>query len=262
MAVKTTMLFDWFKKMKPYIRFYSLEPGVTDLYPIIKSSALKRGYTEVPQPDGYPSSKNCPGIKKVVSSGWIVTAPADFTIKTMGDGVRLEWAEPYRFSKVTPNMDAYVSAHGHSQTEPLLDDPANTLKTAVKLETPWRVEASEDIVLLQVPVAYNNESRFTAATGVLDTRYGHLLNVQLFWHVLEGETLVRAGTPLCQLIPVSRKMLSSSSYDVTIDNATEQDREKERKFNYAANCVFLNSDNLASRISRTLTILNKYKKED
>ncbi len=261
MVARMTMLFDFFKK-KPYIRFYSLEPGVTDLFPIVKSSSIKRSYTEAPQPDEYPSSKNCPGIKKIVSSGWVVRAPADFTIITTGDGVRMEWVEPYRFSKVTPNMDAYVSSHGATQTEPILDDPTTTLKTTVKLETPWRIETSDDIVLMQIPFTYNNESRFTAAHGILDTRYGHALNVQLFWHVLEGKTLVRAGTPLSQLIPIPRKMLNNSSYDVIIDDATEIDREKERKFNYAANCVFLNSDSLASRITRSLTVLNKYKKRN
>lgn len=258
MAVKTTMLFDWFKK-KPYIRFYSLEPGVLDLFPIVKASSVKRPFTEIPQPDNIPSSKNCPGIKKIVSSGWVVPAPADFIIKTTGDGAHVEWQEPFRFTKVSEGRDAYVSAHGPAQTEPLIDDPKTVLKTAIKLETPWRVEASDDMVLIQMPVVYNNESRFTAASGVLDTRYGHLLNIQLFWHVLEGETLVRAGTPLCQLIPVPRKALNLSSYDVTIENANDIDKKKEREFNYAANCVMLNHDSLASRLTRTLTILNKYK---
>lgn len=259
MVVKTTMLFNWFKK-KPFIRFYSLEPGVLNLFPIIKASEVKRPYMTVDQPENAPSSKNCPGIKKIVSSGWIVQAPADFIIKTTGDGVSIEWQEPFRFSKISEGRDAYVSAHGRSQTEPLIDDPSSVLKTAIKLETPWRVEASDDLVLLQMPVVYNNERRFTAASGVLDTRYGHLLNIQLFWHVLEGETLVRAGTPLCQLIPVPRSSLNSSSYDVTIDTATELDQQKEREFNYAANCVMLNHDSLASRLRRTMDILNKYKR--
>lgn len=261
MVVKTTMLFDrWFKK-KPHIRFYSLEPGVADLFPIVKASSLKRSYMDADYPDDVPLSKNCPGIKKIATTGWIVTAPADFIIKTNGDGTHIEWQEPYRFTKVSEGRDAYVSAHGPAQTIPLLDDPSTTLGTAIKLETPWRVEASDDLVLLQLPVTYNNESRFSAATGVLDTRYGHLLNIQLFWKNLDGETLVRAGTPLCQLIPVARSMLNSSSYDVTIEDATDIDRQKEREFNYAANCVILNHDNLASRLTRTLAILNKYKKK-
>jgi hypothetical protein len=250
------------KKEKPYVRFYSLEPGVLDLFPIVPSANIKRQFMVDDQIGDLPetlSSKNCPGIRKIISSGWIVSAPADFVIQTNGDGVSMEWLEPYRFNKVSENRDAYVSAHTRSQVEPLLDNPNTTLKTVVKLETPWRVEASDDVILLQLPVTYNNERRFTAATGFLDMRYGHVLNVQLFWNMLDDKTLVRAGTPLCQLIPVSKKFLALSNYDVTIENATHTDLEKERAFNYAANCVILNNDSLAARLKRSMAILTKYK---
>jgi hypothetical protein len=251
------------KKEEPYIRFYSLEPGVVDLFPIIPSSRLVRPFMEQEQVGDLPetlSSKNCPGIRKIISTGWVVPAPADFIIQTNGDGVSMEWREPYRFNKVSEGRDAYVSGHTRSQVEPLIDDPNTTLKTVIKLETPWRVEASDDVMLLQLPVTYNNESRFTAATGFLDMKYGHVLNVQLFWNVLNDKTLVRAGTPLCQLIPVSRKSLSLSSYDVKIENANDRDKEKERAFNYAANCVILNHDSLASRLKRSIAVLTRYKK--
>ena len=267
MVVKMTMLCkfisNFFKKEKSYIRFYSVAPGVVDLFPILPSASVKRKFLDAEIPiefQGTLSSKNCPGIKKIISTGWIVPAPADFSIVTIGDGVSFEWNEPHRFTKITKDMDAYVSGHNRSQTEPLLDDPDTTLKTVVKLEMPWRIEASDDVVFLIIPVSYNNESRFVAATGILDPKYAHLLNIQLFWKQLNGTTVVKAGTPLCQLIPVSRKSLSISQYDVTIDNATIQDEQKEREFNYASTCTFLPKDTLASRLARTIKILNKYKK--
>lgn len=258
-------ILSFFKKEKSYIRFYSLEPGVADLFPILKSSDVKRKFMLEEQIGDQPatlSSKNCPGIKKIISVGWIVTAPADFAIQTNGDGTSMEWGEPYRFTKSTPGMDGYITWHTRSQTEPLLDDPSDTLKTVVKVETPWRVEASDDVLLLLLPVTYNNEDRFYAATGILDPKYGHLINVQLFWKVLDGKTIIKAGTPLCQIVPVSRKAFGTSHYNVIIENATEIDMLKEREFNYASNCVFLNSDKLSSRLARTIKILNKYKKGD
>lgn len=249
---------------KPHIRFYTLEDGVLTLYPIVRSSSIKRRFLEEEQIGDLPetlSSKNCPGIKKIVSSGWIVPAPADFIINTSGDGITFEWHEPYRFTKINQGMDAYVSGHTRSQTEPLLDTPDSTLKTVVKIETPWRIEASDDVIFLLMPVTYNNESRFKAATGILDPKYGHLINVQLFWNVLEGKTLIRAGTPLCQIIPMSRTALNLSQYNVEIDVANEIDIKKEKEFNYASNCAFLNDDNLSSRLKRIITVLNKYKRE-
>lgn len=254
-------LFSKFKKEeKPSIRFFCLEPGVSDLYPITRSASIKRKWmTESTQE--FVSSANCPGINKIVSSGWVMLAPADFIISTNGDKVHFEWLEPYRFTKVTPGMDAYIASHSKEQTEIFLDDE-ETLKTVIKIETPWRVEGDDDILLLQMPVQYNNEDRFTAATGILDLRYAHLMNVQLFWKKLEGSTLVRAGTPLCQYIPVSRKALSTSSYNVLIETANQQDQIKEHEFNYASKCVILKHDTLASRLTRTLAVLKKYRKKD
>jgi hypothetical protein len=258
-------LFGWMRKeKKPYVRFYSLEPGVVELFPIINSASLKRPFMTTEQVGDMPetlSSKHCPGIRKLVSTGWIITAPADFIIQTNGDGISFEYAETHRFSKVTPGRDSYVSSHSRSQVEPLLDDSTTTLQTVVKLETPWRVEASEDVILLQLPVAYNKEDRFQAATGFLDTKFGHVLNIQLFWKKLEGKYLVKAGTPLCQIIPMSRKNLSLSNYDVTVERYKEHDLEKEIAFNYAANCVFLNSDSLSDRLTRSINILKTYKKD-
>ena len=253
-------LFGGWRKVKPFIRFYSLTPGVNDLFPIVKSSSIERPFKSFPEHAGVPSSKNCPAINKMSALGWIVTAPADFKIKTNGDGVTIDWLEPYQFNKSSEHSpSSYVVLHGRLQTEPLLDDPNETVKIVIKLETPWRVDASDDMVLLQLPVAYNNEARFTAAMGVLDPRYGHTINIQLFWKVMEGETIVRAGTPLCQLVPVIRNALNTSYYNVTIDDATEQDITKEKEFNYASNCVLLGYDNLASRLTRIMTVLNKYK---
>jgi hypothetical protein len=258
-------LFGWMKKeKKSYVRFYSLEPGVADIFPIVSSASIKRNFMTSEQVGDRPetlSSKNCPGIRKIISTGWIVPAPADFVIQTNGDGVSMEWAEPYRFSKVSPGRDSYVSSHTRSQVEPLLDDPEDTLKTVVKLETPWRIEASDDVVLLFMPVAYNNESRFQAAHGILDTKYGHVLNIQLFWKDMNSKTLVRAGTPLVQIIPIPRQSLSLSNYDVTIEKFRDEDLEKEKAFNYAANCVFLNSDSLANRLTRSVSILKNFKQE-
>lgn len=251
-------LFGKKKKSESFIDFYSLQKGVSDIYPIERASSIKRNYQDAEYANADAETKNCPGIKHISSAGWIVPAPADFTIKTNGDGVSLEWHETYRFSKGDHGMEGYISAHTESQVTPLLSNPEETLKTVVKVETPWRFTASDDIVLLQIPVSYNNESRFQAATGIFDPKYSHYINVQLFWKVMKGSTLVSAGTPLCQIIPISRKILNLSTLDVTIRDADANDIEKEKAMNYAINCVMLSNDTLSSRLSRTVSVLNKF----
>lgn len=261
-------MITFFKKLlgltkQSYVRFYTLEPGTHDLYPIVKSSTIRRPFESEEQADpNILSSKNCPGIKKLISTGWIVTAPADFLIRTTGDGVFFEWAEPIKFSKGTADMANYISSHTRSQAEPLIDKPDTTLKTVVKVETPWRLDASDDLIFLQIPISYNRESRFTAAHGFLDPKYMHAINVQLFWHVLEGETLVRAGTPLCQIIPIEKSTLAMSKIKVEIVKANDNDYQRERSFNFAANCTLLPHDSLKSRLARTKLVLNKYKTKE
>jgi hypothetical protein len=249
---------NWFRK-KPYIRFYSVYPGVVDLFPPIKSVTIKRPFTSSVSPPNVRPVRQCPGILKVAATGWIITAPADFEITTNGDGVSFNWREPIQFGKGMPGSESYITPHVAAQTDPILDDPSDTLRTVVKVETPWRVECSDDIVFLQLPVTYNNESRFTGAIGILDPKYSHVINVQLFWKVLNGTTLIRAGTPLCQYIPIKRKDLNYNEFDVTIENAGELDYQKEKAYNFAANSIFLESDQLSSRLQRASKILTKYK---
>ena len=252
-------LFGRFSKKKPYIRFYSVYPGVIDLFPIIKSSTVDRKFLNR---NLYPSdmlaTSNCPGLKKIISAGFIIPAPADFEITTDGDGSSVKWHEPMVFHKGFPGTESYVATHPPAQTRPLVDQ--TTLATVIKIETPWRVDASEDIVFLQMPVTYNDEHRFMSATGILDPIFSHTLNVPLFWKHLEGTTLVKAGTPLCQLIPIPRRNLNLAEYEVSIENADELDMQRERAYNYAANCVILEKDLLSSRLHRVSKILKKFKR--
>lgn len=260
----TSLIKKLFNKQKPHLRFYSLYPGVADVYPIFQASKLPRNFTKnqpLPQVDRLEANvAKCPGIRKIAMSGWIVPAPADFIIRTNGDGVSFEWREPIKFDKEMPGTESYIMMHTEGQTVPVLDDVENTLKQTVKVETPWRVDTSDDIVLLQLPLTYANEPRFTAAHGILDPMQSHVVNLQLFWNVLEGETLIRAGTPLAQYIPIKRSELNYSAYDHAVDGEpTKVDIQREKAYNYAANCSLLDKDNLASRLKRAKAVLTKYK---
>jgi hypothetical protein len=260
MTILCKKIFSLFTKKKPYIRFYSVYPGVIDLFPIIKSSLVDRKFLNK---DLYPqhllSTFNCPGLKKIVTTGFVIPAPADFEITTNGDGSSFSWIEPIVFDKGLPGTESYVSSHPPYQTSPLIAG-TDTLHTTIKIETPWRVDASNDIVFIQMPVAYNNEDRFVAAIGILDPMFTHTLNIPMFWKQLNGTTLVKAGTPLCQLIPVLRKNLNLNEYDISINNADENDMNRERAYNFAANCIILEKDSLSARLHRASKILKKFKR--
>jgi hypothetical protein len=262
MAEKMTTLcktlFGFFRKKKPYFRFYSMHPGVLELFPIVKSSTVVRNFSNKNLYQQLPTS-NCPGLTKISSTGYVVTAPADFIITTNGDGCSFEWQEPIIFSKGVPGSESYVSSHSIEQTLPLLDDIDDTLKTTIKIETPWRVHASDDVIFLQLPVVYNNENRFSAAIGIFDPKFTSSINIQLFWKRLNSKELVRAGTPLCQMIPIMRKDLNINEYECSIENANSYDIQREMSYNYAANCTILKYDAFAVRLKRASKILKIFK---
>jgi len=254
-----------FKKKVQKIRFYSLEPGLHDVYPVYPAHQHKRSWigedSHSDPINGSMPTKNCPGIKLINSAGWILPAPADFYITTNGDGVSFEWDEKIAFSQAKPpGNEVYIGYHDNQQSEQIIDNPNNTLKTVVKVNTPWRVELPKDKLLLQLPVSYNNEDRFTGAIGILDPQYVHVLNVQLFWHCLEGKTLVKAGTPLAQYIPIDRNAFRAGHFDTIIEQATEEDLKLETAFNYTMLSTFLHEDNLKSRLKRVNKVYDKYRK--
>lgn len=246
-----------FKPKKSWLRFYSLEPGLVECYPVLETSKIKRSWMQPDVKDmrcpfqGSQNSSNCPGIKQISRMGYVMVAPMDFIIITNGDGVSFNYEVPNTFNR----HSNYISDHAPEQVIPLIDSPRDTLKHIVKVETPWRVRASDDIVLLQTHVHWNNESRFQAVTGIFDPRFAMQANVQLMWHVMDSGpegTLIKAGTPLCQYIPMPRAVLEKNWYNTTIDNADQKDWDLEAAFNYSIRAEWMVHDNVQGRIKRAM----------
>ena len=63
----------------------------------------------------------------------------------------------------------------------------------------------------------------------MDPSISNELNIQLKWNILEGEILIKAGTPLMQIIP-----LSDENFDIVCREETQREkmwRDKKRFFN-------------------------------
>lgn len=283
-----------FKKKKPWVRFYSVDPGVADLQPWTHASklhrkwrtdAIKAGndkekrcpYLRVKKlwdrmsaelngqesiPELYSHAVTCPALKDVMDSGYILHAPADILIKTDGTGVNFEWISQMRFCTQT-GSGKYVSAHIPQQTEgvrELVDQTKDVLDWTIKLELPWRVQAHPDLVFMQMPIPYWDEDRFTPPVGVVDPAYSYEINLQLFWHKIEeGEYLIKAGTPLCQWVPMRRDYLNKRNIDFYCETANEADFENNAIMEYQRHKSFMEMETLKERINshRLILALNK-----
>lgn len=211
-----TRLMSWFSFRQPVtVEFYSKVAGLNELYPILPAKELSMPWrTESAQRTAewskdytratHGASHKCSGIIGFAQMGWVVTAWHDFVIETNGDGKSLTWkltndrmltttlkGEP--LGKFLPQL------FGDLPSSPL---PPNTVQSVLKVHTPWLYSVPSGWGLMMLPLDYTKESRFTSAIGLLNPRISRQVNPVLYWHVLNGETLIKAGTPLCRLVPV------------------------------------------------------------
>ena len=283
-----------FKKKKPWVRFYSVDPGVAELQPWIPAAKLHRKWrtqalkdsaskekrcpvmrvtklwermsAELNGEDGIPElyehAVTCPALRDVMDSGYVLKCPADILIKTDGTGVNFQWMSQMKFCTQT-GPGKYVSAHIPQQTEGmrhLVDQNKDVLDWTIKLELPWRVQAHPDLVCIQMPIPYWDEDRFSPPTGVVDPSYSYEINLQLFWHKVEqGEYLIKSGTPLCQWVPVHRSYLSNRNIDFHCETANEADFENNAIMEYQRHKSFMEMETLKERIMshKAILALNK-----
>ena len=145
----------------------------------------------------------CPGIFSVINTGWIHRTYMDVTIKTFGDGERVETTTQMDQLRATVQgklIGEYVEFHPPYQYGDFRNDTPNTLRTIIKIQTPWWADIPKGYSLLMMPIPYNDDARFTASIGLLKGKQP--LNIQLNWHCLNSTEVIKAGTPIGQMVLV------------------------------------------------------------
>ena len=196
------------------IKFHCVLPDVIKEMPIIPTAQhqydwiLKaRDYYNLIGTQAKTKTTKCPGIFSVLGSGWIHRTYQEITIQTFGDNVTYAWGTPYNQKDGLHGkfIGDYVCDHPPDQLKSFKDFPLNTLHTVLKIQTPWLVTIPKGYSLLMMPIPYNDDVRFTAATGLL--RGTNFLNVQLFWHCLNSREIIKQGTPINQMLLVKDEKL-------------------------------------------------------
>jgi len=238
------------------IEFFNNEPSIIENYPIIESKDLKldwvkkarenfqkeaqEGNTNTPH---FTHISRCPGIFDLFKYGYVVTLHRDVIIKP--DGENFGWQVPHRWG--TQGMVGEMAISG--QEGALLPRPPWAAEFIVKINTGWWVIAPKGLKFLMLPIAYPDTFDFTSTMGIMNPAISGALNFQMFWNTTESETLIRAGTPLGHLIPLTEK-----KYKWTQRVMNEKDKEWLRKFHSAYSSTFWHS---ALR-SKMIAMYNKY----
>lgn len=221
-----TKLLSLFRQSRPpELKFVCLIPEVAKTMPILPASKVNyswfRNATDYfkQQKESIPAGVSlrhiarCPGIISVSKNGWVQRSYQDISIHTNGDGTSFDWSTPLDQSKQAVGHEwtyDYVSHHDDRTLSIYQDLKPNTLKTIVKIQSPWIVYVPAGYQLLCLPIPYPDDNRFTAAIGIIDGDQGpNFLNVQLFWHSLNSRELIPAGTPLAQYFLVKKEAVDT-----------------------------------------------------
>jgi hypothetical protein len=217
----------WHKK-KPTIEFFSLMPEVAALQPVVSARNFRpdllvnagKNYADLKKDPMFGTEKifstaRCPGIYNYVRHGWVICAWQDITITTNGDGESFTWSTPLD-QRVLINgniVGQAVNFHPREQyANHIGGSIPNSLAVVLKIMTPWRCIVPEGYYLQEGNMPYSDEKRFTTVTGFFSRDQGVAqMNIQLLWHVLDGTTVIKAGTPLAHymLIPKEQPELVS-----------------------------------------------------
>jgi hypothetical protein len=213
------------------VKFYPLYDLAPVDSPIIRSSKFKRDWVEEQKKvfqqhldtasDSWEykitSSHRCPALVDMFLRGFIVSAYRDFYLHTRGD---IENPEVASYTGITVQEQILRRKRELSNTQ-ILDPeefrgasllgikrpyPERTPNVIFKLETPWLISCPKDIVLYISGIPLSNNDDFTIIPGILDPRMDSFLQVLLWWHHHDrNDIFIKKGTPLIQIMPVSKK---------------------------------------------------------
>ncbi len=230
------------KEKKPKIKFYSLCPEVEAIAPIVSAKKFRtelllnatKEYAEEKHKkdfgtEVYLTTAKCPGIYDLARQGWVLTTWQDIVIETNGDGTTFKWSTPTD-QKVLTNGDLVgemVDFHGRDQYFdylPSVTTNSNTLDCVLKIQTPWRAIIPKGYYLREGHLPYAHEQRFTTLEGVYDCDTQHpTLNIQMLWHVMDGKTLIKAGTPIAHYT-----LMPKTQFELEVSVATPEQVILER----------------------------------
>jgi len=224
------------------IEFYSTVPGLPDLFPIVNAKDALPRWAKSAR-DSYIKKKDqsigrmnhiyqCPGIFDLFKQGYVVPMWHDVIISTNGDSDSFTWTVPTsELADLNPEVNLIEpQSNGLGAVLPIKPWSLNTL---VKVNTPWHVVAPRGVKLLILPMAYPDSFEFESSIGILDPGYSNEINIQLYYNVQKGDVMIKAGTPLAHIIPLSEKQ-----YELVCREMNSIDRFWQAKRKYFSSATF------------------------
>tara|TARA_R110000803_G_C11900149_1_gene311986 strand:+ start:67 stop:822 length:756 start_codon:yes stop_codon:yes gene_type:complete len=187
---------DWFKKM----------PSFLDVSGNKKTtSALTEGGIV-----GNATIKKCVPVLDAFGFGYIIPMPFDCLITKRADGLEFGW----RFEGCV-GLDGFLSSHSEEQVKGCPMSSGSNDKMFYKVQNPWHIETPTGYSCLITAPLNRKELPIQILSGVVDTDHYHTVNFPFILNLDEGEHLIKAGTPIAQVIPFKREKWESKNEILT-----------------------------------------------
>jgi len=215
------------------IEFFSKVKGLAEAYPVIPAKDYNAKWMKICK-DDFIKQKNtlqpshlqlCPGIFDIYKHGYMVTMWHDAVIKTTRDREDFDFVLPSKHLAELRGGDP-IGTHPYDITR-FLPKRHYSKHAIVKMNTPWNVIAPPGVKFLVLPIPYTDTHELESAPGILDPAISTEINFQCYLNIGEGEVMLKAGTPIMYLIP-----LTENNYSHTVRDMTEKDAEWLEKRNY------------------------------
>ena len=236
------------------VKFVSTVPGVADMFPITPMSEYKTKWS-VKARDDYlkldKTKKNnhvmfCPGIFDLFKVGWYVSMWYDVYIKTKKDEPGFSWRVASPVSDITEKHMKIIDTHGDNITK-FIPKRESRIENIVKINTPYHIIAPKDLKFLFLPMPYPDHYDWESASGLLEPALSSEVNVQLYWNVKDGEKFIKAGTPLCQIIPLTKEKINMTCREAN-----------EKEWNWINKRLYFNSFSFSATKNKVKELYNRY----
>lgn len=237
------------------IEFYSEVPGLAEIAPIIPAKdytakwmlAARQEYIDMLKSSQLNSTHiyQCPGIFDLFNQGWIVPMWHDVLIKTENN--KNSFAYMYPSDNIVNSLSGRepVSRHADELAKFIPKRPWS-LNPVIKFNTPWHIIAPKGVKFIVLPINYPDTFEFESATGILDPGHSNEINFQVFWNVLNAEYVLKAGTPMCHIIP-----LSDEKFKVVCRDMNDSDKKWNEKYKFLRGFTFTTKRNIIKDMYHT-----------
>lgn len=208
------------------IEFFSSIAGVAETFPILNAKDCIPDWVSVARAEYIKSDKKdmhifkCPGIVDILTTGFVVTAWHDVEIIPKQDAVNVTIPDGKLNDLLGKEAVQIQSPNGVAKHIP---KRPWSHKAIVKINTPWHVWSK--CKLLMIPMPYTDYFDFESTSGILDPGVANEINIQGYWNT--NTSTIKAGTPLCQIIPLTEKQYTMLCRDA---NARDKLWLKKREF--------------------------------